>query len=98
MIFDISPPITPSLKVWPGDIAPRRKVLTDIDSGSNITLSSLHSTVHLGAHADAPNHYASNSDSIGERELHYYLGQCQVLHINVARGCPILPELIKSPI
>jgi len=56
MIYDISPPITDRLAVWPGDTPPAREVLCDMKKGANITLSTLRSTVHLGAHADAPCH------------------------------------------
>jgi arylformamidase len=98
MIYDISPAITHNLKVWPGDTPPMREILAEIESGNNITLSTLHSTVHLGAHTDAPNHYVANSPSIGDRSLHYYLGKCQVIDVNVSRNSPIFPELIQVPI
>ena len=98
MIYDISPAITPHLKVWPGDTPPRREVLADIELGNNFTLSTLHSTVHLGAHTDAPNHYKANTPSIGERPLHYYLGKCQVVKVEVPRNSSVLPQMIKSPI
>ena len=69
MIFDISPPITDKLKVWPGDTLPTREVLLDMHQGSNITLSTLRATVHLGAHADAPSHYGTDAPAIHERPL-----------------------------
>ena len=56
-IYDISPLITESLSVWPGDTPPRREILLDMARGDSVTLSTLHATVHLGAHADAPSHY-----------------------------------------
>ncbi len=52
MIYDITPPITDALAVWPGDTPPSREVLLDLTKGDNITLSTLQATVHLGAHAD----------------------------------------------
>ena len=57
MLYDITPPITAALKVWPGDTPPSREVLLDTARGDNVTLSTLHATVHLGAHVDAPSHY-----------------------------------------
>ena len=53
-IFDITPRLTKNLAVWPGDTALSREVLCDLSGGDNITLSTLHATVHLGAHADGP--------------------------------------------
>lgn len=86
MIYDITPPITPRLAVWPGDTQPTRQVLCDIAQGANITLSTLHATVHLGAHADGPNHYGHPAPGIGERSLEHYLGSCHVVEARVARG------------
>ena len=60
-ILDISPPITPALAVWPGDTPPSREVLLDLERGDSVTLSTLHATVHLGAHADAPGHYGKGA-------------------------------------
>src|SRR5262245_8590680 len=85
-LFDISPLITPSLAVWPGDTPPSREILCDIKNGSNITLSTLHATVHLGSHADGPNHYGLDAEDIAQRPLDLYLGPCQLIRVNVARG------------
>src|SRR5205085_722451 len=98
MIYDISPPITPRLQVWPGDTPPAREVLLDMQRGDAITLSTLHATVHLGAHADAPSHYGKDAAAIQERSLDYYLGPCQVMRVAVARGAQIKPGDLTTPI
>jgi len=101
MIFDLSPPISPALAVWPGDTAPSREVLCDMAEGANITLSSLHSTVHAGAHADGPNHYGANAPAIDQRSLEYYLGPAQVIRVDAAPnsriGIEALPESVAAP-
>src|SRR5215467_10078316 len=86
MLYDITPPISERLCVWPGDTPPAREVLLDMKRGDNITLSTLRATVHLGAHADAPSHYGANAPAIDERSLDYYLGECQVMRVPAARG------------
>lgn len=86
MIHDISPPISTGLAVWPGDSPLTRQMLCDMAAGANITLSTMHATVHLGAHADGPNHYSHPAPGIGERSLHHYLGPCHLLDAPVARG------------
>ncbi len=85
-IYDITPPITARTNVWPGDTPHTREMVCDMGSGANITLSAIRSTVHLGAHADGPNHYSHPAQGIGERSLEHYLGPCVVLHANVPRG------------
>src|SRR5439155_3511560 len=99
MLYDISPPITPRLAVWPGDTPPSREVLLDLRRGDNITLSTLHGTVHLGAHADAPSHYGADAPSIDQRGLDFYLGPCQVMHIAAPRASRIarLPAAVTAP-
>jgi arylformamidase len=86
LLYDITPAITSDLGVWPGDTPPSREVLVDMHQGANITLSTLRATVHLGAHADGPNHYGKDAPSIDQRSLNYYLGPCQVLRAKVNRG------------
>lgn len=86
MIYDISPAITASLAVWPGDTPPSRQILQEMARGDNLTLSSLTATVHLGAHADAPSHYGAVAPSIEARPLELYLGNCRVVRVAVARG------------
>ncbi len=85
-LYDITPLVTPNLKVWPGDTPLSREVLLDMKDGANITLSTLRATVHLGAHADAPSHYGTDAPSIESSDLRPYLGRCQVVHTTVERN------------
>lgn len=94
MLYDISPPITPHLAVWPGDTPPSREVLLELARGDSVTLSTLRATVHLGAHADAPSHYGANAVDIGSRGLEQYVGPCEVMRIAVPRGGRITPKLL----
>lgn len=94
MIYDITPPVSPRLAVWPGDTPPTREVLCDRRRGDNITLSTLRATVHLGAHADAPSHYGKDAPAIHERALDYYLGPCQVIRLTPPRGMRITPAAL----
>jgi len=100
VLFDISPTISARLAVWPGDTPPRREILCDLERGDNITLSTLHATVHLGSHADAPSHYGRGAASIESRPLDLYLGPCQVLRVPATRGqvltSAILPEQLLA--
>ena len=101
MIYDISPPIQASTVVWPGDTPPSREVLMDIANGDTVTLSTIRTTVHLVAHADAPSHYGAHAPSIDERDLNLYLGPCQVFRVIVTRGELVgfehLTDEIKAP-
>lgn len=106
MLYDISPPISEGLAVWPGDTPPRREVLLEIGKPasmgseivSNITLSTLHATVHLGAHADAPSHYGADARGVDGWSLDYFLGPCQVVRLSVPRSAIITPAILTTPI
>jgi arylformamidase len=98
MILDISPPISPRLRVWPGDTPPTREILCDLERGDNLTLSTLHATVHLGAHADAPSHYGKGARAIDQRSLELYCGPCQVIRVAVPRGALVVPAMLPSAI
>jgi arylformamidase len=88
-IHDITPLVSPALAVWPGDTPMTREVLLDIARGDNITLSTLRATVHLGAHADAPSHYAKDGQAIEHRPIERYLGPCQVIRVDVPRSARV---------
>ena len=98
MIYDISPPITENMPVWPGDTPPSREVLLDMKKGDNLTLSTLHGTVHLGAHADGPNHYGRDARTIDQQSLDIYLGSCQVIKVDVPRNTRITMDMIPIDI
>lgn len=81
MIYDISPLISKDLAVFPGDRAFQRDVSLDFAKGDHLTLSAMASTLHLGAHADAPSHYHPKGQSIDQCPLETYLGLCQVIDV-----------------
>lgn len=90
-LIDISPVVDASIAVWPGDTPFTRTVSLDMREGANLTLSDIHTTVHVGAHADAPSHYSAAGEDIAARNLHYYLGPCTVIQVDDVRGRRIMP-------
>ncbi len=80
-IIDISPSLHEGTPVFPGDQGFFRKVLLDFPKGDHLALSSIETTVHIGAHADAPSHYHRDGMPIDQRDLGLYVGACQVLDV-----------------
>jgi arylformamidase len=70
----------------------------DLARGDSVTLSTLHATVHLGAHADAPSHYGEGAASIESRDLALYLGPCQVMHLEAKRNQSLAISDLVGPI
>lgn len=97
-LFDISPRIDSALQVFPGDTPPVREVRLDLQKGDAVTLSTLHATVHLGAHLDAPSHYGRDGRTIDALALAVGLGPCQVVRVAVERGGCLAPERIDAEI
>ncbi len=83
-LWDISPVLGPATPPFPGDQAYEQRWTARIGPGCPVNLSALTLSPHLGAHADAPLHYADDAPAIGAVPLEPYLGPCRVIH---AIGC-----------
>jgi arylformamidase len=68
-----------------------------IAGGDHLELSAITATVHLGAHTDAPSHYAVGP-SIELRDPRIYLGPCEVVSVVVEPGERILPAHLPRPV
>ncbi|MBN8504156.1 MAG: arylformamidase [Burkholderiales bacterium] len=79
-IWDISPPVGPDTPTFPGDEPYRLHWTARLGPGCPVNLSSVTASPHVGAHADAPLHYANGAPSIAEVDLAPYLGPCRVIH------------------
>lgn len=88
-IFDITPLISEQIAVFPGDTPFQRETLLEIDKGHNIDLSTIKTTVHLGAHADAENHYGAKRPGIDQKDLRVYMGDCQVVEVKTAHNARV---------
>ena len=101
MIYDISPPLSAATPVWPGDAPLSRHLNQVVEQGDTATTSRLSATVHLGAHVDAPCHYQANGAGVGTLSLAPFIGPCEIIDVNVARGSTIpssaLPRTIQAP-
>ncbi len=94
-LIDISPLISSETAIFPGDTPFQRAESMNFDKGDHLELSSITTTVHIGAHADAPSHYHTDGQSIDSRDLSYYYGPCQVIEVQLEPDLRILPEHIQ---
>lgn len=97
-VYDISPPLTSAIGVFPGDTPLSKQQLMDMHKGDHLTLSTLNGTVHLGSHVDAPSHYGVDAPNIGHLPLDLFLGSCQVIHVPVERGARMTKSHLPCPI
>jgi arylformamidase len=96
--IDISPLIHAKSAVFPGDTAFSHTVNLSLRAGDNLDLSEIKTTVHIGAHADAPSHYHIKGESIEQRSLNLYMGSAQVIEVNIPRGRRITPSDLTQKI
>lgn len=96
--YDISPTVSERSAVFPGDTPFRRSLDMCFFQGHHLCLSHVETTLHIGAHADAPSHYRPEGETIDARPLELYLGPCQVLAAGAAAGARILPEGLGAEI
>jgi len=88
-LWDISPPVSASSPVFPGDTAFDLRWSWQLGPDCPVNVSTLTLSPHTGAHADAPLHYDAAGAPIGTLDLAPYLGRCRVIH---AIGCGPLIE------
>jgi len=78
-IIDLSPRVSHEAPVWPGDepfsLAPR----WSIDSGDAVTVGTVTTTTHIGAHIDAPAHIVGGAPSIEATPLDACVGRCLII-------------------
>jgi arylformamidase len=82
LLIDISPILDESIAVWPGDVPFSRQSPSDIRT-----------TLHAGAHTDAPNHTLPDGADIASADLDVFVGRCNVVHVRERR---ILPDHIED--
>lgn len=85
-ILDISPLVSPRIDVWPGDVPYRSHKSARLRDGDGIDLGSLHTTYHVGAHTDSPQHYHPDGVDAASLPLDAYTGPCQVIAVDAVRG------------
>ena len=93
-LWDISPPISGETPAFPGDTTYQQRWSAQIGPGCPVNVSAITMSPHLGAHADAPLHYAPDAAPIGTVDLDPYLGHCRVIHA-IGKGALILPEHLE---
>lgn len=83
-LWDISPLVAPDAPIFPGDEPYALSWTARLSPDCPVNLSAITLSPHVGAHADAPLHYANEAPDAASVDLQAYLGPCRVIH---AIGC-----------
>lgn len=85
-IYDISQEVF-SCKVFPGDPAPERKVLSSMDDGALYNLTAIGMCAHNGTHIDAPLHFIQDGKAVDAICLKAVVGMAYVAeHHGIVSG------------
>jgi arylformamidase len=80
MLWDISPPVSADSPVFPGDTLYAQRWTAQVGPAGPVNVSAVTMSPHVGAHADAPLHYANGASAAGDLDLEPFLGPCRVVH------------------
>jgi len=81
-IIDISPAVRGGTPVWPGDAEFSLEAKWSIDGGDSVTVGTVTTTTHIGAHIDGPSHIVGGAPSVYETPLDACIGPCVVLDVS----------------
>ncbi len=76
-IYDISQEVF-GCEVYPGDPAPEKKVISDMQNGDVCNLSAFSMCAHNGTHVDAPFHFYPEGKSVEKLPLEKFIGNAYV--------------------
>ena len=85
-VYDISQEVF-GCKVYPGDPAPERQVLSSMGKGELYNLSAFSMCAHNGTHIDAPSHFIKDGKTVDAISLETFVGMAYVAeHQGIVSG------------
>lgn len=95
-IYDISQEVF-SCKVFPGDPAPEKKVLSSMETGALYNLTAISMCAHNGTHVDAPLHFIKDGKAVDAICLEAVVGMAYVAeHQGIVSGDDAAKMLEKA--
>lgn len=80
IIHDISRGLFGS-PLYPGDPAPERTRLQQMEFGDEYELSAVNMCLHTGTHLDAPRHFLPDGEDVTDIPLERVVGECSVVEL-----------------
>ncbi len=100
-LIDISPPFRAGMPGWPGDTPFALERTWSIGPGCPVNVSRITLSSHVGAHADAPLHFAADGAAIDALPLDTFVGHCTLVDARSAGAvidvADVLPSLPPRP-
>lgn len=80
-LHDITLTITEDLPTWPGDPRIKLKRISQIKKGEMANLTQISTSVHMGTHVDAPDHFLDNGITVEDIPLTSLVGPAEVFEL-----------------
>jgi len=81
-IIDLSPRVEAGSPVWPGDAPFELAAKWSIAAGDSVSVGTVTTTTHVGAHIDAPAHVVAGAPTVDAVPLGACVGPCLVLDVS----------------
>ena len=94
-IYDISQEVF-SCNVFPGDPAPQRTVMLNMEEGAVCNLTAISMCAHNGTHVDAPFHFYTKGKTIDRIDMDKFIGLCYVYTKDGDLGAEEAKQVIKK--
>lgn len=92
---DISIPLAAGTPSWPGDTAYECRWGMEISAGASVNVSSMHTSPHVGTHADAPLHVRSGAPAADAIPLIPFNGPAIAVDVRSVEG-PITMAILEQ--
>lgn len=80
-LIDLSPPISQATPHWPGDQGFTSSPRWSIAAGEPVTVATLSTTGHIGAHIDAPSHVTAQGATVEQTPIDACIGACVIVDV-----------------
>jgi arylformamidase len=80
-VYDISPPLSPTLPVFPGQPNFQKRPLLSLARGERANIIEFTLTSHTGMHVDSPNHFIDHMETIDRVPLNKMVGRARVFEL-----------------
>ena len=94
-IYDISQELMGCV-VYPGDKAPEKEVVSDMEKGDLYNLTNISICAHNGTHIDAPLHFMQGGLGVDGIPLEKFVGDCFVWHFEGEMGAQDVLDLADA--
>ena len=94
-IYDISQEVF-GCQVYPGDLTPKKRVISSMEKGDLYNLTAFSMCAHNGTHIDAPFHFIKDGKTVDSVSLNTFIGMAYVAEYNGIVSADDATEILEK--